>query len=43
LSGAALERASRALAARKVPQAFDRVAARAELDALIERAGTAGA
>src|SRR6267142_2057411 len=43
LSGAALERANRALAARKVPQAFDRVAARAELDALIERAGTAGA
>jgi beta-N-acetylhexosaminidase len=43
LSGAALERASRALAARKAPQAFDRAAARAELDALIERAGTAGA
>ena len=43
LSGEALERATRALAARKAPQAFDRVAARAELDALIERAGTAGA
>ena len=43
LSGEALERARRALAARKAPQAFDRVAARAELDALIERAGTAGA
>jgi beta-N-acetylhexosaminidase len=43
LSGKALERARRALAARKAPQAFDRIAARAELDALIERAGTAGA
>src|SRR5258707_2539957 len=42
LSGEALQRARRALAARKAPQAFDRVAARAELDALIERAGTAG-
>src|SRR6266403_127349 len=43
LSGETLQRARRALAARKAPQAFDRVAARAELDALIERAGTAGA
>ncbi len=43
LSGKALERARRALAARKAPQAFDRLTARAELDALIERAGTAGA
>jgi beta-N-acetylhexosaminidase len=43
LSGKALERASRALASRKAPQAFDRVKARAELDALIERAGTTGA
>jgi beta-N-acetylhexosaminidase len=43
LSGKALERARRALASRKAPQAFDRVAARGELDALIERAGTAGA
>jgi beta-N-acetylhexosaminidase len=43
LSGKALERARRALAARKAPQAFDRLKARAELDALIERAGTAGA
>ncbi len=43
LSGKALERATRALASRKAPQAFDRVAARGELDALIERAGTAGA
>jgi beta-N-acetylhexosaminidase len=43
LSGRALARAQRAMAARKAPLAFDRAAARAELDALIERAGTAGA
>jgi beta-N-acetylhexosaminidase len=43
LSGKALARAQAALASRKPPQAFDRVAARAELDALINRAGTAGA
>src|SRR5260221_10296496 len=43
LSGKALERAARALASRKAPQAFDRPKARAELDALIERAGMAGA
>jgi beta-N-acetylhexosaminidase len=43
LSGEALQRARRALASRKAPQAFDRLAARAELNALIERAGTAGA
>jgi beta-N-acetylhexosaminidase len=43
LSGQALERASRALASRRAPQAFDRPAARAELDGLIERAGMAGA
>ena len=43
LSGKALERARRALATRKPPQAFDRLAARAELDALMEQAGTAGA
>jgi beta-N-acetylhexosaminidase len=43
LSGKALERARAALASRKPPQAFDRKAARAELDALINRAGTAGA
>jgi len=43
LSGKALERARRALASRKAPQAFDGLKARAELDALIERAGTAGA
>ena len=43
LSGKALQRAEAALASRKPPQAFDRKAARAELDALINRAGTAGA
>jgi beta-N-acetylhexosaminidase len=43
LSGRALERANRALASRKPPQAFDRLAARAELDALIERTGAASA
>jgi beta-N-acetylhexosaminidase len=40
LSGLALQRAHRALAARKPPQAFDRAAARSELDALIGRLGT---
>jgi beta-N-acetylhexosaminidase len=40
LSGKALERARLALAARKAPLAFDRAAARAELDALIGRLGT---
>jgi beta-N-acetylhexosaminidase len=40
LSGKALARARQALASGKLPQAFDRQAARAELDALI---GTAGA
>ena len=39
LSGEALERAKRALASRKAPQPLDRVAARAELDELIGRAG----
>jgi beta-N-acetylhexosaminidase len=43
LSGKALERGKKALAARQSPQAFDRLAARAELDRLISRAGTAGA
>ena len=43
LSGMALERARRALASRRAPQALDRQAARAELDGLIERAGTVGA
>ena len=40
LSGKALDRAGRALASRRVPQPFDRGAARAELDALMSRAGT---
>jgi beta-N-acetylhexosaminidase len=43
LSGKARQRARRALASRRAPQPFDRVAARAELDALITRAGTTGA
>jgi beta-N-acetylhexosaminidase len=41
LTGEALARADRALASRKQPQPFDRRAARAELDALIDRVGTA--
>jgi beta-N-acetylhexosaminidase len=40
LSGKAMERAQRALAARKPPLAFDRAVARAELDALIGQLGT---
>ena len=43
LTGKALERANQALASRRKPQPFDRQAARALLDALIERAGTASA
>jgi beta-N-acetylhexosaminidase len=43
LSGKALERANRALVARKAPQPFERTAARAELDALIAQANTASA
>jgi beta-N-acetylhexosaminidase len=43
LAGLALDRARRALASRKAPQAFDRIKARAELDVLLERAGTTGA
>ena len=43
LSGQALQRARRALASRRAPQAFDRQAARAELDGLIARVGMAGA
>jgi beta-N-acetylhexosaminidase len=43
LSGKALDRASRALASRRLPQPFDRVAARADLDALMSKAGTLGA
>ena len=41
LSGKALQRAEWALAMRAAPQPFDRVAGRAELDALIARANTA--
>jgi len=40
LAGEALARADRALASRKSPQPLDRVAARAELDRLIGRAGS---
>ncbi len=43
LSGRALQRARQALASRRAPQPFDRVAARAELDALISRVRTTGA
>src|ERR1700723_212307 len=43
LSGKALQRARMALASRKPPQPFDRLAARGELDGLIDRAGFAGA
>jgi beta-N-acetylhexosaminidase len=43
LTGKALERARQALASRKAPQPFDRQAAQARLDVLIERAGMAGA
>ncbi len=39
LSGKALQRAQAALAARKAPKPFDRMAARSELDELIGRAG----
>jgi beta-N-acetylhexosaminidase len=38
-----LERARRALASRKAPVPFDREAARAELDGLIDRLGAAEA
>jgi beta-N-acetylhexosaminidase len=41
LTGEALERANRALASRKQPEPLDRQAARAELEALINRVGTA--
>jgi beta-N-acetylhexosaminidase len=43
LSGKALDRARRALASRRPPQPFDRKAARADLDALLSRAGITGA
>jgi len=41
LSGKPLERAVKALASRKAPQPFDRRAARAELDALVQQTGMA--
>jgi beta-N-acetylhexosaminidase len=41
LAGEALKRAGRALASRKQPEPLDRRAARAELDALVDRVGTA--
>jgi len=41
LAGPALERARRALASRKQPEPLDPLAARAELDALVDRVGTA--
>jgi beta-N-acetylhexosaminidase len=41
LAGEALARAKRALASRKGPLPLDRRAAQAELDALIDRVGTA--
>src|SRR5215470_5579613 len=41
LSGTALQRAAKALASRKQPQPFDRKAARAELDALVQQTGMA--
>jgi beta-N-acetylhexosaminidase len=43
LSGKALERARLALASRRTPEPFDRVAARSELDAMKSRSGTLGA
>jgi beta-N-acetylhexosaminidase len=43
LSGEALARAGRALAARRPPLPFDRLAARVELEALMARTGIAGA
>ncbi len=41
LTGEALERAKAALASRKQPEPLDRQAARAELDGLLDRVGTA--
>ena len=41
LAGEALDRAKRALASRRAPEPFDRQAARAELETLIDRVGTA--
>src|SRR5580700_9367701 len=42
LSGKALQRAGDALASRGAPQPFDRALARAELEAMMSRVGTAG-
>ncbi len=41
LAGEALQRAKRALASRKQPKPFDRAAARAEFETLMDRVGTA--
>jgi beta-N-acetylhexosaminidase len=41
LAGEALDRAKRALASRRAPEPFDRQTARAELETLIDRVGTA--
>lgn len=41
LAGEALQRATRVLASRRSPEPFDRQAGRAELEALMDRAGTA--
>src|SRR6476660_3772371 len=41
LAGEALDRARRALASRRAPEPFDRQAARAELETLMDRVGTA--
>src|ERR1700735_3413476 len=43
LSGKALQRAGRALASRGAPQPFDKALGRAELEAIMKTAGTAGA
>src|SRR6204780_512309 len=43
LSGKALQRARRALASRRTPQPFDKALARAELEAMMKRAGMTGA
>ena len=42
LSGKSLERARLALASRRVPEPFDRMAARSDLDAMNSKAGTSG-
>jgi beta-N-acetylhexosaminidase len=43
LSGKALERARQALMSRQMPQPFDRVAARAELEGMMKKAGATSA